>query len=654
VFEGRTIFIVIDALDECSIQSERQKVLELLAVLLRSLGFVRVICTSQPLHDIELALEQDQIRRLVLSGKIMRQDIESHVQRVLALEYPFITWPHSALSEVEDYLIANADSGFRWVHCQLESLKNVVRAKDISTILAGLPRTLSGVYTRILQGLITEDNHRELLAALHWLAFSISSISTAHFNDILRFELRITEQGSNSLSPQAYHHSDVILGSDQMRRVLPRLISTSGTDHVSFEHFSVKQYLMSDEVRPEFRLIEGESHRLLFESCVVCLHSFLDIEPEFTPPDFGSVVNGECRTEPEIPSIVLYAAWHYHRHAHHMLLHQSESPRSLQLLTSMFHPSPDLYHLTLRIRHASKAIGVPYRPETTTTPAQYASPAWFLARENEPLVLVALAQSIPSSMNSLGINEPFLNNSGVGWPALFNAVQKRNKAMIQTLLDLGADIHFAELVSGMTALHRAAHWSSDDDVATTELLLSRGANTERLDKQGQTPLHAAAGALHEGIVRTLVRWWDLRPLVQGVLREDGPQDTMANKSDWLNQPDGGGNTPLLVAAGCVGWSVAKICKTCKVLFELGCEIDVGNSTMSEEFGDVFARSAVKWYEIEMCKDLSARPGVAREALINKYTRELRALVTGWMPELIVQYVLGQMDDLEPWAVTMQG
>jgi ankyrin repeat protein len=72
-------------------------------------------------------------------------------------------------------------------------------------------------------------------------------------------------------------------------------------------------------------------------------------------------------------------------------------------------------------------------------------------------------------------------------PALADAAEQGNKALIRTLLDARADVNAAQ-VDGMTALHWAVY---HDDVETAGLLVRSAANVNAVNRYGVPPLSLA-------------------------------------------------------------------------------------------------------------------------------------------------------------------
>ncbi len=82
---------------------------------------------------------------------------------------------------------------------------------------------------------------------------------------------------------------------------------------------------------------------------------------------------------------------------------------------------------------------------------------------------------------------------------LLLAVRKRRKNIVQLLLDRGADVNKPNR-SGWTALQEAA---DDDCYAITQLLLKHGANANAADSRGRTPLARATMDNHSRVAELL-------------------------------------------------------------------------------------------------------------------------------------------------------
>ncbi len=84
-----------------------------------------------------------------------------------------------------------------------------------------------------------------------------------------------------------------------------------------------------------------------------------------------------------------------------------------------------------------------------------------------------------------------------GWTPLHYAVSNGATAVVETLLEAGADIR-AATNEGQTPLHVVR------DRAMTNLLLAHGADVTAINRYGETPLHIAAGAGRKDVAEALL------------------------------------------------------------------------------------------------------------------------------------------------------
>ena len=85
-------------------------------------------------------------------------------------------------------------------------------------------------------------------------------------------------------------------------------------------------------------------------------------------------------------------------------------------------------------------------------------------------------------------------------PTLADAAEQRNKALVRTLLDAGADVNAAQ-ADGTTALHWAVY---NDDADTVQLLMRSRANVNAVNRYGVPPLSLACTNGNAELVKLLL------------------------------------------------------------------------------------------------------------------------------------------------------
>ncbi|KAK4153542.1 hypothetical protein C8A00DRAFT_15227, partial [Chaetomidium leptoderma] len=157
------VFVVVDALDECS---DRRPLLQHLKTL-SDLPNVHLIALSRRERDIEIALE-GAAHEVPLTAANVDMDIAMYIKHRIAESEDMRVWSPEDKKKVQDHLTSKAGGMFRWAQCQLDSLESCCSSEEIDEILASLPKDLHATYERILARLDGRlaQNVRLILVAL--------------------------------------------------------------------------------------------------------------------------------------------------------------------------------------------------------------------------------------------------------------------------------------------------------------------------------------------------------------------------------------------------------------------------------------------------------------------------------------------------------
>ncbi|KAJ7884235.1 ankyrin repeat-containing domain protein [Mycena leptocephala] len=238
------VYIVIDALDECS---EHDKLLKSIAKIADAQpSNVHLLVTSRPeVARIECAVP------VSLDGSA-DPDIELYITDTLA-EPDF------------------SGGMFRLVSLQLKQLRTCRGQKSrITKALAEMPTSLKTIYDRMLQNLDPET-HSTVFRAMNWFIFSKRPMELDEMIDALAFDFEE--------EPLRFSEDEQIQPPRALLAACTGFVMESRDERghitVRLAHASVKEYFLS-EPRPvwgDLRVLEQIAHHLLAHTCIAYLCS---------------------------------------------------------------------------------------------------------------------------------------------------------------------------------------------------------------------------------------------------------------------------------------------------------------------------------------------------------------------------------------------
>ncbi|KAN0133417.1 Ankyrin repeat-containing domain protein [Lactarius tabidus] len=508
--EQPTIYLIVDALDECpstcGVVSPRDWVLEFIEDLVEShLPNLRICASSRPEADISEALGPLASHTVSLHDEAgQKQDIVDYVTFVVHSDRKMRKWRAEDKKLVINTISERADGMFRWVFCQLETLRGCY-PQGLRRALDKLPETLDATYERTFLGI--EKTKREYAYRLfQCLVVSIRPLRVEELAEVLAVLLDTGEDSE--------YHADWC-PEDAQQEVLSTcssliaITNVDGSSVVQFSHFSVKEFLMSSrlanagEPLSRYHILPNSSHSVIARACLCVLLSLGD-----------QVDKNVVENHP----FALYASryWVDHANCERVLSSIGDLVESLfDLDQPHFATWVWLYDVD-RPWQGHMATTRPMKPNAT--PLYYASLCGFRN------IVKYLATTHPGDVDASG---------GCHCTALHAAITKREVDTVLELLQQGADKYVLDRFD-QSPLHNASRYgyldlvevlleagvevnlrnsgdetpldvslySGNDDVA--HFLIERGANVHRRDERGQTPLHKAARYGHLRIVQFLL------------------------------------------------------------------------------------------------------------------------------------------------------
>ncbi|KAI9704034.1 MAG: hypothetical protein M1820_005655 [Bogoriella megaspora] len=472
------VYIVIDAIDECEQSGE---VLKWVQNLLEGRKYdLHLLVASRQDHQFRSTLGQMATFHINLDEQTFDKDIRLYVRDRINGDSRMKKWPTDVQESVERSLLANAGGLFRWVDCQLDTLRKCLRTSDVVNVLMTPPKTLNETYDRILST-IDDAYVEDACRILQWLAFAARPLSPIELNDVIAFDqsdpLNVGFDPGRRLSLI----DDVLALCSSLVAVSNKeIVGSEGQTNESVEvrlaHNTVKDYLLSREIKKgsstHFALEASLSHSIIAESCLIYL---LHLQPQLDE----SLLR-------EFP-LAVYAGqfWTKHYVLSEMVGASRLDPLALQLLTD-----EGLYEICCYLYNPDRVWRRFQQGLDPAPPALYYASLSGLSRIISSLV----DRKADPNKDALGCAH--------GGP-LGAASHNGNGDTVQALLGAGAEPDG----SGYGGIHGTpiASAASQGHTRIVELLLSVGADVNRMGIDGQgAALFQAVAYSHLETVKVLL------------------------------------------------------------------------------------------------------------------------------------------------------
>lgn len=228
----KTTYIIIDGLDECPSRQILIDTMERLRRTSKNTNSVKILLSSRPEYDIKRSLSGKTCFSIM--PKHITLDMETHVRAELAQMPKLCILQHSVREELVSNLVSRADGMFRWVQCQLDTLRKIRTPRALQDALNNLPIGLYKTYDRILD-LIDESDHEYVLRALNWLVGTERPLSLEELAEAI------------AINPEKdrFDLAERLLDPEEIFDLCGSLIRTDESGTITLAHFSVKEYLLS-------------------------------------------------------------------------------------------------------------------------------------------------------------------------------------------------------------------------------------------------------------------------------------------------------------------------------------------------------------------------------------------------------------------------
>ncbi|KAF5703410.1 ankyrin repeat [Fusarium mundagurra] len=277
-----TVFIVVDALDECpAFDGERPKLLKCLRRIISTMpDNPHVFCTSRAEPDIHMSIEKllnvpaKAVIDLTQNQVGLNRDLHLYIDSALG-SGTYCWWSADVMAKAKDILIARADGMFQYLVCQFEVLQYLDSEASVLSALDDLPTGLDETYNRLLLGLNSKYKS-QILGALKWLALSRRPLLLNELAEIFIFRPETDTK---------IHKSERLFDPRAVLKHFPSLVTTEtkyewndetrrreNNTYVRLAHFTVKEYLISKRIErskaKQFYFTEPNAHLHIAHCCL--------------------------------------------------------------------------------------------------------------------------------------------------------------------------------------------------------------------------------------------------------------------------------------------------------------------------------------------------------------------------------------------------
>ncbi|PGH31047.1 hypothetical protein GX50_06155, partial [[Emmonsia] crescens] len=245
------IQIIIDALDEC--KTRRDLLLWMRNLTSSGHAGLHLLVTSRKEEDIESELKRWLHLEDIVSIQqdSVNDDIRAYVHERLRNDCHFKRWQSepSVQDEIETELMKKADGMFRWAACQLDILQKCLDLRMLRESLRSIPKTLQETYARILASI--DENYRQYaIRILQFLTYSERPLNIQEAVDIIAVNL--SEDPPFDPKQRMPEPREIMNICSSLVSLVTRQVGGETLMELQLAHFSVQQYLKSEEIETTF------------------------------------------------------------------------------------------------------------------------------------------------------------------------------------------------------------------------------------------------------------------------------------------------------------------------------------------------------------------------------------------------------------------
>ncbi|KAJ5087891.1 hypothetical protein N7456_011507 [Penicillium angulare] len=469
-------YILLDALDESPLGTERDVVLETLQTMRQwDIPGLHLLVTSRDEQNIRDQLNVAAKKDIKMRNPGTDDDIAQFITYHLQNDHNLQQYA-SSHAQIQTTLMEKAHGMFKYIECQLTALRQVPNKAHLNRCLSSLPRDLEQTYERMLCDIdpIYADDVKRFLNVLcvSKEALTVDQLLLAHAID---------------LTDLPHYNFDRLYNRQSLADICRGLIEFQDSESktsdksqiVRIAHLSIKEYLESDRIllqkAAHFAIQKESANAELAQICLVLL-----MDPCLTQ---------EPKGEEDFFPLTWFAARNW------LDLYKGccqQGSRVTDLVNRFFKNEPKSFKAWVKLYNMDKVY-----EEEVIGGGDPPQPLYYAAFLGLEYVVESLTNHSPEE----GCESPDVNaQGGVLNTALGAASYHGHERIVKILLGKGADVHISGGLYG--SVLEAASCSGNKSIV--QLLVDKGADLNPSGGLHGNPLQAASLYGHGEIVQFLL------------------------------------------------------------------------------------------------------------------------------------------------------
>lgn len=263
-----SVIIVVDALDEAG-PANWDCLAHAFVSLRQQCGLIKILVTSR--NELPISRAFEELPRASIEESDIASDIRGYImaeltakisQRRLKLRSPDLE------HKIREQLVQRSKGMFQWAKCQIEALCRLRNDKAIEAALENLPKTLHDTYLRILQR-VEDDRPEDVDVVRNMLRWLVRGVRDMTLDELAEAVAIDPNDDATSMD-----FSAVDTDPEDILEVLGSLVTVSTDNYVSLAHYSVKEFLVSEDMmkhKPLFWIGHNEVEAQLASVCLTYL-----------------------------------------------------------------------------------------------------------------------------------------------------------------------------------------------------------------------------------------------------------------------------------------------------------------------------------------------------------------------------------------------